>query len=223
MEWLSMFFTSFVVRFHNIKEFVVNFFRYYLWNPKFFLLDMLNLSFYFFKSPYRMLRRFDEENPGLALGPYGETDFRMFEKILDAFSIPQDVAIADLGAGRGRLCFWLALVRHQKKVVGVEPFLPFVERARRLITWFSVAEFCMIPGSIETVSLDGIDVVYAYTLDPGRQHILADTLSALPKGSKVITVGSSLQELKPAAFFVESVLPVHFVWGDTTVFLQTVQ
>lgn len=222
MEWLSVFITACKVRVYNTKKYLEYLLRYYLWCPRFFLVDSANLLWYFFRSPYRMLNQFDEDNPGQALGPYGETDFRTFEKILQSFEISKDVAIADLGAGRVRLCFWLALFRKQKTVIAIEPFAIFVERARRLQQWFSVPNLTIVHESVEGASLQGIDVVYAYTLEPGRQHILADTLSLLPKGTRIITIGTHLHELKPESYTLERSLPVHFVWGDTEAYLQKV-
>jgi hypothetical protein len=117
------------VRWYNFRLFFENLFFYYLWNLRLFVADMLLLTFYFFLSPYQIVRKYDESHPESPVGPYGETSFREFDRICTLFSIPTSATIIELGAGRGRLAFFLALVRRQKRVVAYEQIEKFVQYA----------------------------------------------------------------------------------------------
>jgi hypothetical protein len=61
---------------------------------------MLVLLQYFWKSPYRCIRQYDEKHPFYEIGPYGETSFRTLDAIFTAFSIPKEACVAEIGSGR---------------------------------------------------------------------------------------------------------------------------
>ena len=224
MNWKETFVTACWVRLYHLWQFFRNFFRYYLWHPKFFLADMLLVSQYFFKSPYKIVRNFDEKHRKHQIGPYGETDFQMLERLLDAFSIPQSACIADLGAGRGRVSFFLSLVRRQKKVVGVEFHPLMIERAENVRRLLKVHSLSFIHADWTKVPLEGIDVVYMYGLVVDEKASLKVTrhLSLLEEGTQIITISTWLGEIMPSSFRLEKKLPVRFEWGETEAFLQTV-
>ena len=224
MGWKETFTTACWVRVYHLRQFMRIFFRYYLWHPKFFLADMMLLSQYFFKSPYRIVRDYDEEHPGHPLGPYGETDFRLMARLLDRFSISHAASIADLGAGRGRLAFFLRCVRGHKKVLAVELHPLMVERAERVRRALHIRHLSFVHGSWANIPLEGIDVVYVYgiVIDKEASMALARHLALLPQGTKIITISSWLGETIPDSFRLETTLSVSFEWGETEAFLQTV-
>jgi len=172
-----------------------------------------------------MLRIFDEQHPQTPLGPYGETSFRVFDSILREFSIPDTISIADLGCGRGRLCFWLTLVRKQATVIGLEKFPEFVHRAVRVQKWLRLPQVRFIQNDWEALPLKGIDLVYLYgfTKEEHELRRLAQRLASLPGGTKIISVGFSLEDLLPGTFNLEQKREISFIWGTTEVFLQSVR
>jgi hypothetical protein len=213
------------VRLFRIKEVFFDVHRYYVRHPLFFCADMLVLLQYFWKSPYRCIRQYDEQHPFKEIGPYGETSFGTFEAILTAFSIPKELGIAELGSGRGRLCFWLRMVRNQRYVLGVEAFPLFVHRAQRVQRWFKVHDLEFLSGNWNDAAFNGIDVIYIYgsALEDGEIKKLAQRLAMLPSGTKIITISYWLDEYFEGHFRREMKTPVTFVWGETEAYLQTVE
>ena len=224
MNWKETFMTACWVRIYHLGQFVRNFFSYYLWHPTFFLADMLILGQYFFKSPYKIIRNYDENHRKHPLGPYGETDFRVLEQLLRAFDISDTASIADLGSGRGRIGFFLRCVRGQKKVLAVEYHPLMVERAERVRRWLHIHHLSFVHGDWEKVGLESADVIYLYgiVVDKEASMKLTRHLSQLPEGTKIITISSWLGETLPGSFCLEKKLPVCFEWGKTDAFLQTV-
>lgn len=225
MKSFKVFFIACYVRLYHMVQFVRNVGLYYLWHPVFFLVEMTTFGQYFFQSPFRIIRIFDEVHPDSPIGPYGETDFRAFEKLLDGFKIPTTATVADLGSGRGRLCFWLRYVRKQSRVIGIERQRLMVERATRLQRWFAVDNLSFELGDWEKRPLDGVDVCYLYGPAMTDERILtaATRLQRLPAGSKIITVSAWLGEVMPHRFELVKTLPIRFPWGKTEAFLQTVR
>lgn len=224
MGWKETFVTACKVRLFHLWQFLRNFFCYYLWHPKFFLADLSILSQYFFKSPYRIVRNYDESHPKHQLGPYGETDFYVMNRLLHEFDIPKTASIADLGAGRGRLGFFLRLVRGQKNVLAVEYHPLMVKRAENVRKWLSVSDLSFVHGDWAKVPLDSVEVVYLYGLvvDEEASRKLTRHMSMLKEGTKIITISSWLGEVMPHSFRLEKKIPINFEWGETEAFLQTV-
>ncbi len=224
MTWKEMFVTACSVRMYHVWQFVRNFFFYYLWSPTFFLADLMILGQYFFKSPYRIIREYDEDHRKHPLGPYGETDFREMERLLNEFSIPATASIADLGSGRGRLSFFLRCVKRFKTVRAVEYHPLMVQRAEKVRRTLRIRHLSFIHGDWTKVALDQIDVVYVYgiVVHAEASMALARHLATLPEGTKVITISSWLGETLPDSFRLEKKASVRFVWGRTEAFLQTV-
>ena len=212
------------VRIFHLWQFCINFFKYYLWHWKFFCVDLTTFGFYFFQNPFGLIRKFDEKHPEKHVGPYGETEFSAMEKILDTFGISRELVMADMGSGRGRLCFWLRLVRGQKSVIGVDQFPLFVERARKIQNWFGVSDLVFLNERWEKVSLEGVDVVYLYgsALEDDVIESLAEHLLKLPKGTKIITTSYWLGEFFPEKFQLEAQTRARFIWGSGDVYLQSV-
>lgn len=224
MTLKDTFMTACRVRVYHLVQFIRNFFLYYLWHPTFFLADILILGQYFFTSPYRIIRTFDERHQNHQIGPYGETDFRMMERLFSAFAIPTSASVADLGAGRGRVSFFLRLVRGQKRVVAIEYHPLMVERAEWVRKFLRIQDLSFLQGDWAKVPLEGIDVVYLYGLvvDEEASRRLTQHLSHLPEGTKIITISTHLGESMPKSFRLEKKRTVRFEWGETEAFLQTV-
>jgi hypothetical protein len=207
------------VRWYNFFKILQHFFSYYLWHPKFFLADVLLVLQYFFKSPYTLVREYDSQHADDPIGPYGETDFDVFDQIFTEFDISPKASVADLGSGRGRLAIFLKLVRYQERVIAYEKLPIFTKRAQRIQKMLAIKDLSFLQGNWLEANFDNIDVIYYYNLIPGE--LSAKKLAGLPKTTKIITIGSSLDEDLPGAFTIEKRIPVRFIWGTTEAFLQT--
>ena len=224
MSCLSTFWVACSVRLYHLRQFFRNFSYYYLWHLKFFLADMLLLSFYFFKSPYRLVREYDQLNPEMSLGPYGESDFYTAARIFSAFSIPKTASVVELGSGRGRLCLWLSMVRGQEYVCGIEALDSMSQRARRIQRWFCRDGLDFYTGNWHAMPLPPVDVYYLYAAAETDEQVreMAHALSRLRKGSRIITIGWWLGEGAPENFVLEKTLSVKMEWGKSRAFLQKV-
>ncbi len=207
------------VRLYTFFKSFQNLFYYYLWHPKFFLADFLLLIQYFFKSPYTLIREYDAEHPNDPIGPYGETDFHVFDTIFTAFNISPNDSVADLGSGRGRLAFFLKLVRHQRRVIAYDKLPAFINRAQWVQKILAIDGVFFHQEDWHEADLDHVDVIYYYSLPPGLRS--AEKLAHLPKTTKIITIGSPIEEDLPGAFKLEKKIPIRFIWGTTEAYLQS--
>lgn len=224
MKLLNTFITGCRIRFYHLCQFVRNCIYYYFWHPKFFLVDMATLMLYFWKSPYRMVRLHDEANPENPLGPYGETDFYLFDMLLRKFDIEEEKTIAELGSGRGRLCFWLSMVRKQAKVYGVEQHPTMVERADRVRKKFGIENVHFIEAAWQHLSFSDVDVAYLYVPVESDEELfeLGEKMRSLQSGTQIITIGWWFGEVMPDRFELENRMRVRFDWGTTEAYLQRI-
>ena len=224
MRRLEAFGTACRVRFYHLGHAVQNFFRYYLWHPVFFVSDLLIMGQYFFQSPFRMVRLYNESHPDRPIGPYGETDFHTLSRLFDDLAVSPAASVADLGSGRGRTGLFLRLVRGHRWVLGIEWLSHMVERASRVRRWLGIDGLSYVHGDWTSMPLDGIDVIYLYDLilDEQASFRAATHLAALKPGTSIITVSSWLGETLPGRFQLIRKVPVRFDWGKTEAFLQTV-
>jgi hypothetical protein len=221
---MNTFLLAVEIRLRKFYQFFINLFCYYLFHPKFFLVDIWVLLSYFFESPYHMIRVYDKAHPGNTLGPYGETDFHTFHKILKAFNVSKDSVFYELGSGRGRLSFWMSEAYHQKEVVGVEKHPVMVQKALRVLKFFRLAHITFINDDWSKVDFKDCDILYLYVLDISDKDMkkLALHLSSLKEGAKIITVNWWFGEVFPEKFIFENKTSASFPWGDAEVYLQRI-
>ncbi len=178
--------------------------RYYK-KPKFALIDLTFGFVALFINPYRTCRKFLQKKGAAEIYAYGETPFATYEKIVEQCEIgPQDVWI-EMGAGRGKGCFWLSHFL-KCKVIGVEWIPQFVWIANGIKFLFNVKNVSFYSSDIQQTDLSKATVIYLYGLWPDLD---------LPVGVKVITISEPLEGTKQLKRFW-----VRFPWGRTTAFLQ---
>jgi hypothetical protein len=179
--------------------------RLYYRSPRFALLD---LSFGFlslFSNPYRTCRKFLEKQGVENIYAYGETPLQTYERIVRECDVGAEDTWIEMGAGRGKGCFWLShFVRC--RVIGVEWIPQFVRRANLLKTLFQMRRLEFQNLEIEKADLSQATVIYLYGLWPALD---------IPKGVKVITISEPLE-----GFSVIKTFWVRYPWGRTSAFLQ---
>ncbi len=230
----SIFITAVRIRLWKIGDWVRTLFLYYIRSPRFFIADTLILLSYFWISPYRLIRRHDEEGKEQSYGPYGETPFKTLDTILDRFAIPTDFAFIDAGSGRGRTLLWLSLIRKQRKVIGVEPFQPFNEKLQRVlgitgITSIEVSNrdvFSFIQELLDKGVLDfSQTVLYLYmSALPDEECVRLGALLSQCPGLHIVSVSFWLGEYGAAAHMrLLCRREFSFPWGSGEVFYQQVK
>jgi hypothetical protein len=179
--------------------------RHYYKSPKFALID---LSFGFislFINPYRTCRKFLQKKGSANIHAYGETPYATYQKIVTECGIGSEDIWMEMGAGRGKGCFWLThFVGCQ--VIGVEwiPQFGFIASLFKKI--FRVKKLQWIPSDIEQVNLNEATVIYLYGLWPELK---------IKPGVKVISISEPLEGYKILKRFW-----VRFPWGRTSAYLQ---
>ncbi len=199
-------------RLFAISDFFYTLFHYWI-NAKFFLIDCALLSAYFFKSPYRIARKFHK-----GLSPYGETPFKTMDFIAKKVGIKNTDIVYELGAGRGRCCFFLATF-YKCVAVGFENVPRFVEIASTIKKMFCVQNVDFFLRDIfEDFDLSSATILYLYGTCYADDEIvfLAKRFAKLKAGSKVITISYSLLDyVKDSNIKLTQCFEVSFPWGKT--------
>ncbi|MBX7065874.1 MAG: hypothetical protein K1X28_01465 [Parachlamydiales bacterium] len=182
--------------------------RLYYKRPKFALIDLSFGLLGLFMNPYRTCRKFLQKRGEENIYAYGETPYTTYEKIAKECGIGPNDTWIELGAGRGKGCFWL---NHFTgcKVIGVEWVPSFVYFAKLLKRLFRIKNVQFECIDIKKADLSGATVIYLYGLWLDLK---------IPKGAKVITTGEPLYSNRVLKSFW-----VRFPWGRTTAYLQEIE
>jgi len=178
--------------------------RYYR-SPKFALIDLSFGLVALFANPYRTCRKFLQRKGAENIYAYGETPYTTYQKLVEECGIGPHDTWFEMGAGRGKGCFWL---NHFAgcKVVGVEWIPQFVRLARILRRMFRMKNLEFIRSDIEQVDLNHATVIYLYGLWPDLK---------IKEGTRVITISEPIGGYRVLKSFW-----VRFPWGRTTAYLQ---
>jgi hypothetical protein len=191
--------------------------RYYK-NKKLLQADCLLFLLYFFSNPYRMCRKFLEKKRAHNIYAYGETPLTTLEQLVLSFNIQPEDRWLDLGAGRGRGCFWISEV-WGCPTRGIEWIPSFVSRAAWIVKQLSLPRLEFQNIVMEKADFSWPDVVYLCGTCMSEEEIeaLLIPMKALRSGAKVITISEPLND--PSYLLIQSI-PVSFPWGETEAFLQ---
>jgi hypothetical protein len=179
-------------------------FRYYK-NLRFALIDLTFGLIALFSNPYRICRKFLEKRGEKDIYVYGETPYTTYARIAKECGLSPNDAWIELGAGRGKGCFWLRLFIGCR-VVGVERIPQFIFLAKLLQWIFRISKIEFRKENIEKTDLKEGTILYLYGLFPELK---------LEKGARIITTGEPL-----AGYRIIKSFWVRFPWGRTTAFLQ---
>lgn len=179
--------------------------RLYYSKPRFALVDILFGVIALFVNPYRTCRKYLEKRGADNVHAYGETPFTTYQRLAEQCGIgPQDIWL-EMGAGRGKGCFWLAQFVGCK-VIGIEWIPQFVRVANFLKSLFRIQTVQFECNDMEKVDLKGATVIYLYGNWPQFK---------IPAGVKIITISEPLEGYQVLKSFW-----VRYPWGRTTAFLH---
>ncbi len=172
----------------------------------------LRLS-YLFINPYRHVRKYLQkkglENPY----QYGETPLKAIDALIEAAGgLKKYQYFADLGAGRGRLCYFVQM-KYQCKVFAFEQMQTFVEKGQKL---FPNVHFVL--GNFLNKDLSSIDLIYLYGTMMTENEILTFVEKIRGK-TKIITISYPLSDYD-SRFKVLKKVNVKFPWGNTVGYVQ---
>jgi len=168
---------------------------------------------YFFINPYRALRKFLQKHGVKNPYQYGETPLSVIEELIEAAGgIQKYQHFADLGAGRGRVCAFVAN-KYKCKVYAYERFPLFVKKGKKL---FPQVNFIL--GDFLESDFSSIDLVYLYGTMMSEKEILAFT-QKVKRHMKVITISFPLTDYD-SRFCVLNQIDVNLPWGTTKGYIQ---
>lgn len=204
-------------RWFNFQDFIKTFFCFWIFSPRFALIDFTLLMAYFFKSPYSIVKAFTKGEE-----PYGETPLVEMQKIVQIAQINQSDCVFELGCGRGRTCFWLAeFVGCQ--VVGIEIIPLFVSRAERIGQAFSVSNAHFRLENLLKTDFSKATVLYLFgtCLPDDDVAKFIEACKTLKRGTKIITISYALTEYDGSSHLeLQETFDITFSWGTTEAYLQ---
>ncbi len=210
-----------LIRWFNLKDFLYTAFHYWT-NIRFARVDLTLLLSYFLKSPYRIAREFEETRSEEA-APYGETPLRTLHWIVESAGITSQDRVYELGCGRGRSCFWMA-VWLGCPTVGIEYVPQFVYKAERIAQYFQVSNVEFRAEDMLKADLTPATVVYLYgtCLSDTQIRLLIAKFKKLSAGTKIITISYPLEDYtRERLFIIEKVIDVQYAWGHTQAYIQS--
>jgi SAM-dependent methyltransferase len=159
-------------------------------------------------NPYRIKEAF----------PYGETPLCSLKKIADRFGLKSSDKVVDLGCGRGRGVFFLAQ-HYGCEATGIDRVESFIEQAKRLAEKCQRLKVAFVLGDMRKFDFSQVTFVFFYGTTFSEEFVdeLKQSMKALPKGSKVVTVSYPLEGLELIDQFL-----VSFPWGSCSVYLHLV-
>lgn len=209
--------TFFWVRYFNAKDLATTVVRYWKM-PKFALVDLTLLLSYFFKSPYRIAREYNPDEP------YGETPLATLETILADCPVEKGGLVIELGSGRGRACFWLAVYKGYN-TLGIEYIPSFVTKAQKIASFFGIKNVRFCCEDILQCDLSQASVIYLFgtALPDETIKALCKKFEYLKPGTRIITVSYPLRHYTESKKIVlEKTLEAQFAWGPTEVYINLI-
>lgn len=207
--------TSLIYIWDNIRTAL----RYYS-NKEFRKVDIALLKLYMGVNPYQLSRQFLEKKKAKDIYAYGETPLLSLEKIVRECNIQPKDTIYELGCGRGRACFWLALIL-KAKVVGIDYVPEFIEKAQIIGKRVPRLKFCLEDFLISDLQQATVIYLHGSCMEDTDIDQLNSKLIKLKKGLKVISVSFSLAEYDiEGNWEILKIFPVKFSWGQGDVYLQ---
>ncbi|NGX44596.1 MAG: hypothetical protein K1060chlam3_00766 [Candidatus Anoxychlamydiales bacterium] len=177
---------------------------------------------YFFLNPYRISRKFLENKFNKKIYDYGETPIIEMEKMIKFFKITSNTTFLELGAGRGKVSFWLYFF-FKCKVIAIEQVPIFAKIACFFIKLFRIKKIEFLCKDIFTFAFDlkNIDIIYLYgtTLPTDKIKTLIKKFRKLPSSVKIITISYTLDQYDKD-FITEKSIDISFPWGKTKAYLN---
>ncbi len=209
------------VKLRNCCDYLHTLYRHYR-NFSFAKVDLLLLSQYLFKSPFRYCKEHFQATGEMDPYTYGETPIGTLAKIAQEAKITASDSLLELGCGRARSCFWFNKIIGCN-VTGVDVVPTFIRKAN----W--VKEMCAVEGvefhseSILETDLTVANVLYLYGTCYSEEFLkeFVERCTSLPSGARIVTVSYPLTEYASESLFeVMKVFPASYTWGEADVYLQ---
>lgn len=209
---------SFSVKKYLFKEQLYVFFKFYK-KKKFILADLSLLFFSFFYNPYRVSRKFLKKRFfGKNIYAYGETPLSTMEKIIKYAGICSKDTILDLGAGRGKVCFWLSCFL-DCKVYGIEQVPLFSYLGKIIVKVFKIKNLIFLNKDMLAVGKLDAKIAYLYGINLTKQEILK-LVEHYKYIDTFITISFALSDYIQGVYRISDKFLVSFPWGTAHCYIN---
>lgn len=175
---------------------------------------------YCLQNPYRISKQFLRQRRSKEIHLYGETPLTSLDQIAKESGLHSTDHLFELGSGRGRGAFFLALSTGCR-VTAIEWIPAFTAQAKAIQKRFSCSNMTFICADMREVDFTGATVIYLYGTcleDEVITHLIA-SFKQLPSSTQLITVSYPLSDYDPAFSTTKQFL-VAYPWGEATVYVQ---
>lgn len=185
-------------------------------DPSFTKIDAALKKSYLDKTAYQISKQYLLNEGHEDIYQYGETPLTSMHQIALAANITPSEHVFELGAGRGRTCFFL----HNYfgcPVTGIEQIETFVTRGNAIAKQFSQKVEFRHENFLKTnFALASVIYLFGSCLEDRVIYQLCDLI---PEKTKVITISYPLRDYDPR-FKVEKKIQSKFLWGKTDVYIS---
>lgn len=224
VEFFKLLWLNLLCTIRNFVEYMKIISRYYS-HLSFFKADLLLVFTYLFHNPFSISKRFLMKKGEKNVYAYGETPLTSMEIIAREANIGKKDCVYELGAGRGRTCFWLNSFKGCS-VVGIEYIREFVDRGNSIAQRLGFSRVKFVKADMCEMEFPGATVCYLYgtCLEDSQIKQLIEQFSVLPSGTKIITVSYSLADYTSEKWFeVMKRFTVPYTWGEADVFIHVIR
>lgn len=168
---------------------------------------------YMFINPYRVVRKYLQKRGESNPYQYGETPLMVIDKLITkAGGIAKYQHFGDLGAGRGRLSYFIKR-KFGCQVFAFEQVSLFAQLGKKIFPKITYVE-----GDFLSHDISSLDVIYLYGTMMKEKEILSLT-KKIGRKTKVITISYPLSAYD-SRFEVLHSCSVSFPWGKTKGYIQ---
>lgn len=142
------------------------------------------------------------------------------DKIVKSFQINAKDKILELGAGRGKISFWLSFFL-KCQITAIDQIPSFVKIANFFIKTARLKNIKFLCEDYFNYDFNNFNVIYLYgtTLTNEQINTLIKKFKIISSSVKIITVSYSLSEYDNSFVCIKD-LDVSFPWGKTKVYLN---
>lgn len=185
-------------------------------------MDLSLLKTYLGENPYRISRKFLQKKGERQIYAYGETPLMTFAKIAKESNLNHTDVLYELGCGRGRVCFFAALIL-KMQVVGIDFVPEFIEKAKQITKKYELNNPQFYLEDFLQTNLSGCTAIYlnGTCMDDKEIIQLIQHFNFLSKGVKAITISFSFEDYPDSkSWKTIKTFPVKMSWGETFAYLQ---
>lgn len=188
--------------------------RLFYRNRSFKHIDRFLSNAYILDNPYRIARNYNGDQ-----NYYGETPLTLIHRVLSEIGCSANDCFYDIGAGRGRLCFFVE-VMFGCRVIGIEHVDLFVSKAQKVVKKFSLKSL-FYEKDFKQCKFEDATHIYMYgtCMSVGEIKELCNRFKDLEKRAKIISVSYPLSDYDDT-FEVVNKFKAIYPWGETVIYIN---